>query len=188
MASVSNLDEDLRESRGAKYHALEPAVRAWLEQVAGPLPAGLLLEALHDGVVLCRAMAAIAPQVPCKCRASGVAFMQMENIALFLAAAQQLGVPHDELFQTVDLYEEKDPYAVALTLVSVSRKAAAVRPGVPVIGPQVAEKRAPVKPLKPGHLQGKAWSTVEYGYMGGASQGSEGVVFGKAREVVPRRG
>jgi hypothetical protein len=35
-------------------------------------------------------------------------FKQMENISNFLRACRALGVPEPDLFETVDLFEEKD--------------------------------------------------------------------------------
>lgn len=56
MASVSSLDKDLRNMRLGKYTP-EAAneVRAWIETSIGErLAAGDLLDALKDGIALCR--------------------------------------------------------------------------------------------------------------------------------------
>lgn len=56
MASVSSLDKDLRNLRLGKYTPEAAAeVRVWIEQaLAEHLDAGDLLEALQDGVALCK--------------------------------------------------------------------------------------------------------------------------------------
>lgn len=56
MASVTSLDRDLRKMRLDKYTpAAANEVRAWIEGVLGQsLEKGDLLEALKDGVALCR--------------------------------------------------------------------------------------------------------------------------------------
>ena len=56
MASVSSLDNDLRQMRLDKYTPRATnEVRAWIEEVLGDkLAPGDLLEALKDGVALCR--------------------------------------------------------------------------------------------------------------------------------------
>ena len=56
MASVSSLDKDLRQMRLDKYTPQAAnEVRAWIEEVLGDrLTPGDLLEALKDGVALCR--------------------------------------------------------------------------------------------------------------------------------------
>lgn len=56
MASVSSLDKDLRNMRLGKYTP-EAAneVRLWIEKVLGErLAPGDLLEALRDGIALCK--------------------------------------------------------------------------------------------------------------------------------------
>jgi hypothetical protein len=56
MASVSSLDNDLRQMRLDKYTPRATnEVRAWIEEVLGDkLAPGDLLDALKDGVALCR--------------------------------------------------------------------------------------------------------------------------------------
>ena len=147
-----------------------------------------LIESLKSGVTLCKVAnklkAADETSGFIKWKESKMPFVQMEQISQFLTFARSYGVPEDELFQTVDLFEEKDPAIVYQTLKSVSRYANKKHPDLfPVIGPQLATKRPrpPVK-QKPKHLQ-TGWSTTEYGYMGGASQKSEGIVFGQRRNI-----
>ncbi|CAI6900671.1 ANL_collapsed_G0053590.mRNA.1.CDS.1 [Saccharomyces cerevisiae] len=93
-----------------------------------------------------------------------------------LSFSRKYGVPEDELFQTIDLFEKKDPAIVFQTLKSLSRYANKKHPDrFPVLGPQLSTKkpRPPVK-SKPKHLQdGTGWSTFEYGYMKGASQATK---------------
>jgi hypothetical protein len=45
----------------------------------------------------------------------------MENINKFIKAAQDIGVPHDQLFRTVDLYEKKNIPEVTGGLIAVAR-------------------------------------------------------------------
>jgi len=56
MASVSSLDRDMRNIRLSKYTPqAAKEVRAWIEDVLGEqLTAGDLLDALKDGVALCK--------------------------------------------------------------------------------------------------------------------------------------
>lgn len=62
-----------------------------------------------------------AGSVP-KINQSSMAFKCMENINAFLAAAQALGVPNQETFQTVDLWERQNLNAVVICLQSLGRK------------------------------------------------------------------
>ena len=56
MASVTSLDKDLRRMRLDKYTpAAANEARQWIEETLGErLPGGDLLEALKDGVALCK--------------------------------------------------------------------------------------------------------------------------------------
>jgi hypothetical protein len=56
MASVSSLDQDMRNMRLSKYTPKAAnEVRDWIEEVLGErLQAGDLLESLKDGVALCK--------------------------------------------------------------------------------------------------------------------------------------
>nr|XP_054764290.1 transgelin-like [Lytechinus pictus] len=56
-----------------------------------------------------------SPQIK-KINTSAMAFMQMENIGNFVKFAEQFGVPKESLFQTVDLYEERDVGMVVMCL------------------------------------------------------------------------
>lgn len=106
----------------------------------------------------------------------------MENIVAFLRAASQAGVPDDELFETVDLFESRDPIQVVTTIRAYSRCANKLNPSIPVLGPQIAEKQN-TGPRVFNPVQIPAWNTHQYGYMGGANQSTEGVTMGRRREI-----
>ncbi|CDO93571.1 unnamed protein product [Kluyveromyces dobzhanskii CBS 2104] len=189
---VKSLDDDLRESRSKKFSGKDVAeIRDWVyNAIEEDVPNEELLKALKDGTVLCRLSNRLLKEDTgnsntIKWKNSKIAFVQMEQIAMFLQFAATYGVPEDELFQTVDLYEEKDPAIVYQTIKSLSRYANVKHPNVfPVIGPQLSKKRTrpPVKD-KPSYLKNTGWSTVEYGYMKGANQSTEGIVFGNKRDI-----
>ncbi|RAL08129.1 calponin homology domain protein [Aspergillus homomorphus CBS 101889] len=227
MASVTSLDKDLRNLRLSRYTPQAAAeIRSWIEEVLHEkLPAGDLLDALKDGVALCRLVnLAVSPGV--KYKQSSMPFVQMENISHFLRACQMppLSLPPHDVFLTVDLYEAKDPAQVLQCLTSFSRRANALQPSkFPyAIGPQ--SKGSSLSPHVTGSSQGgaytptksrgfgdsssshtsparspqsvstwskksdehttaPAWNIHQYGYMGGASQGNQGVAFGARRQI-----
>ncbi|KAL4896796.1 hypothetical protein BDV59DRAFT_171565 [Aspergillus ambiguus] len=131
MASVTSLDKDLRSLRLSRYTPQAAAeVREWIEEVLQErLSSGDLLEALKDGVALCRLVnLAVSPGV--KYKVSSMPFVQMENISHFLRACQiaPLSLPPHDVFLTVDLYEAKDPAQVLQCLMAFSRRANALQP------------------------------------------------------------
>ncbi|XP_041808313.1 transgelin-like [Chelmon rostratus] len=76
---------------------------------------------LKDGRVLCELINSLhASNKPIRsAKPSSTAFKQMEQIALFLKAAENYGVTTTDVFQTVDLYEGKDLAAVQRTLMAL---------------------------------------------------------------------
>ncbi|KAJ8100340.1 calponin homology domain-containing protein [Lipomyces tetrasporus] len=188
MASVTSLDQDMAELRKSKYDAKSATeAKAWIEELLGEsLGPEDLIDLLRDGVILCRLVNIVMPTANLKYKSSRMPFVQMENISMFLRAAASLGLPQYDLFQTVDLYEAKDPAQVLQTLYSFSRHANKQNPAMPLLGPKLATKReSPINHPKQG-VDIPAWNTHQYGYMGGASQGSEKVVFSKRRDIVYR--
>jgi hypothetical protein len=57
-----------------------------------------------------------------KINKTSLAFKCMENINAFLDAAKALGVPAQETFQTVDLWERQNLNSVVICLQSLGRK------------------------------------------------------------------
>ncbi|TID30918.1 hypothetical protein CANINC_000510 [Pichia inconspicua] len=194
----TNLDQDLANSRLAKYEnpQLQKEVKVWITDILGNeinlnyFNSSDLMDSLKDGVILCQLINKIFGNETVKYKDSKIAFMQMENIEKFLRFCQIKGIQHDELFQTVDLFEKKDPYQVIMGLQSFSRMVYKETNGkFPFIGPSIAKKNIrPPKPPKPEHLLSKnggvPWSSIEYGYMNGSNQQTESVVFGGRRDIV----
>merc|ERR1719259_662403 len=71
----------------------------------------------------------------------GPAFLLMENVQSFLAAAKKYGVPDEEVFQTPDLFEGRNLPQVSLCLFSLGR-ATQNHPEYtgPSLGPKMATK------------------------------------------------
>ena len=97
----------------------------------------------------------------------------MENINNFLVAAESLGCPRHDLFQTIDLYERKNPNQVIDAMFSVSRHAASKGWNGATIGPKLATKRQ-VEFSNEQLQQSNAIIGRQAGYPMGASQSGMG--------------
>ncbi|KAL8809597.1 MAG: hypothetical protein Q9223_007902, partial [Gallowayella weberi] len=132
MASVSSLDKDLRNMRLGKYTPQAAnEVRAWIEESLGEqLTAGDLLDALKDGTALCKLVNLATGPPGVRFKQSSMPFVQMENISHFLRACKSppLNLQAHDIFQTVDLYENKDPAQVLTCISAFSRRANAIQP------------------------------------------------------------
>lgn len=183
----TSLDHDLKVLRQSKFNTeLAEQAKSWILNIIKESSPDDFIPLIKSGVVLCKLAQALSESTnygKIKYKESSMPFIQMENISNFLNFIKAYGVPQDEIFTTIDLYEEQDTTIVLQTIVSLSRYAHERDPSkYEVIGPKLAKKKPPVKPSKPIHLKG--WSTAEYGYMKGSSQATEGVVFGNKRDVV----
>jgi len=137
-----------------------------------------LYEVLKDGTLLCRLVNCIKPGSAKKINKSTMAFKCMENINVFLEAAKDLGVPPQETFQTVDLWERQNLNSVVICLQSLGRKAGNF--GKPSIGPKEAEKN--VRSFSEEQMRaGQGVISLQYGSNKGATQ--SGINFGNTRHM-----
>ncbi|AMD20566.1 HDL178Wp [Eremothecium sinecaudum] len=155
-ADVTKLDDDLKALRNSKFgpDGIEE-IKIWIFSVLNEeAPEGPLLEALRDGVVLCRLANELHEEdtgIPnhIKWKRSKKPFVQMEQISLFLDFMLSYGVREDEVFRTIDLYEGNDPSSVYLALISLSRYANQKHPEkFPVIGRRRVAKKKPREPVE----------------------------------------
>uniref|UniRef100_A0A2P2HVY1 Muscle-specific protein 20-like n=1 Tax=Hirondellea gigas TaxID=1518452 RepID=A0A2P2HVY1_9CRUS len=101
---------------------LEQEVLDWISAVMGsPIPAGSLEDILKDGVILCNLMNKIQPNSIKKIQTSGGNFKLMENVQRFQEAMKKYGVPHEEIFQTADLFERRNIPQVVISVFSLGR-------------------------------------------------------------------
>nr|CAD7398620.1 unnamed protein product [Timema cristinae] len=120
----------------------------------------------------------IQPNSVKKINESKMAFKCMENINQFLEVAKNLGVPPQETFQTVDLWERQNLNSVVICLQSLGRKAHNY--GKPSIGPKEAEKN--VRNFSEEQMRaGQGVISLQYGSNKGATQ--SGINFGNTRHM-----
>ncbi|CAG9856106.1 unnamed protein product [Phyllotreta striolata] len=135
-------------------------------------------EVLRDGTLLCKLVNSIKPNMVKKINHTTMAFKCMENINAFLEAAKELGVPPQETFQTVDLWERQNLNSVVICLQSLGRKAD--KYGKPHIGPKEAEKNE--RMFSEDKLRaGQTIIGLQMGSNKGANQ--SGINFGNTRHM-----
>lgn len=135
-------------------------------------------ETLKDGTLLCRLVNSIKTDSVKKINHTTMAFKCMENINAFLLSAKNLGVPAQESFQTVDLWERQNLNSVVMCLQSLGRKAGNY--GKPSIGPKEADKN--VRHFTDEQLKaGQGVISLQYGSNKGANQ--SGINFGNTRHM-----
>ena len=122
---TEGLDAALARKMAAKYDlGLQAEVCDWVAGLGVAVDGSSMdtfMTSLKDGVLLCQLVNKIRPGMVKKVNKMKMPFMQMENIASFLTAATAIGVGSSESFQTVDLFEAKNPVAVLLCLSSLMR-------------------------------------------------------------------
>ncbi|BHF83732.1 Calponin-2 [Sparganum proliferum] len=154
----------------SKYDpAAEQEVVQWISQLTGQTVATGregLQRSLKDGQILVRLVDAVyertpnlPPQAasvrrPLKPNTASLPFKQMENIQIFLDAAEAYGVPKTSLFQTVDLYESRNMSQVINTIMQLGTECQRNGFQGPTCGPRPTQKQArqwTAEQLRAGH-------------------------------------
>jgi hypothetical protein len=146
------MDAELAAKRLAQFDPARAAVAvAWLCDLSKTpqFPVDQMWARLKDGHILCQAANKLAANACPKVNSSAMPFKQMENITAFINACRNVfKVPEHELFETVDLYEEKDLGCFVTCICSLGRVVAAAPPrgftgphiGYSTIPGQIAEQ------------------------------------------------
>jgi len=168
-------------SKYNEHHAHE--VLEWISEIINkPLNTNgemdNFYDVLKDGTILCELVNEIKAGSVKKINTSTMAFKCMENINNFLAVATTLGVPSQEQFQTVSLWERQALNSVVICLQTLGRKAPNF--GKPGIGPKEATKN--VRNFSEEQLkQGDSVIGLQMGSNKGATQA--GINFGNTRHM-----
>ncbi|XP_050305628.1 muscle-specific protein 20-like [Anthonomus grandis grandis] len=100
----------------------EREAQAWIESVIGerfpPMPYEF---ALRDGIILCKLMNRLQPGIISKINTSGGDYKMMDNLSQFQKACVKYGVPDVDLFQTTDLWDQKNIALVTTTIFAIGR-------------------------------------------------------------------
>ncbi|KAI1006961.1 hypothetical protein K3495_g1258 [Podosphaera aphanis] len=152
MPSTSTfIAKDMRKLRLDRYTtAAANETRSFIEECLGEqLTSGDLLEALKDGIALCKIINKVVPETLRFKTNATMPFVQMENISLFLEACKNppFNLQSHDVFLTVDLYECKDPAQVLQCLAAFSRAAHKIDP---VRFPNPIGKRSNMSPQSTG--------------------------------------
>ena len=111
----------------------------WMETVLGTKLEHDVQNTLKSGVVLLQLISKIT-STPYTIDNSKLAFKQMENVSRFCNECRKVGVPDQENFVTLDLYEAKNLPKVIECLGSLARNATQKGYNVPQLGPKLADK------------------------------------------------
>ncbi|NP_001040437.1 muscular protein 20 [Bombyx mori] len=110
---------------GKREPEKEAEAQRWIESVIGErFPSDLPYElALRDGIILCKLMNRLQPGIIPKVNISGGDYKFMDNISQFQKACIKYGVPDVDLFQTTDLWDQKNIVLVTQTIFAIGRTA-----------------------------------------------------------------
>ncbi|KAL3313441.1 Muscle-specific protein 20 [Cichlidogyrus casuarinus] len=182
----SGLSRDVRKKLDGKRDAdLEEQILDWIETNLGSKldRTKPFEDILKNGIVLCNLMNKLMPDSVKKINADPkMPFKIMENINAFLQAAQKYGVPANDLFQTVDLFEKKDIGQVGQCLLALGRTCQ-THPEYtgPQLGPKLAHENK--REFTEEQLrEGANVVSLQYGTNKGASQA--GMSMGKQRMIL----
>lgn len=182
-AGKAGINADAQARINSKYNDdIATETLEWIKTLTGESidttgTADNLYEVLKDGTILCKLVNSIQEGSVKKINQSTMAFKCMENINAFLDAAKKLGVPPQETFQTIDLWEKQNLYSVIICLQSLGRKAGNY--GKPTLGPKEADKN--VREFTEEQLNaGQNVISLQYGTNKGQQSG---ISFGNRRQI-----
>jgi hypothetical protein len=167
---------------GKRDPQTENEVLEWIEAIIGEkLPNGPYEEVLRDGIVLCKLMNKLIPGCIPKYNTSGGQFKLMENINHFQDNAKKYGVPEQDVFQTVDLWERRNIPQVTQCIFALGRTAQ-IHPEYrgPILGPKLSDENR--RDFTDEQLRAsEGIINLQYGTNKGANQSGQN--FGNTRHM-----
>lgn len=107
--TLGALDRDVKNKIAAKYDPeREREVIEWIEAVTGRDLGGSLADGLHDGKTVCEMINIIFPGTVTDISSKKMAFFQRENVSKYLEGCKSAGMNSVDLFDTQDLYDNKN--------------------------------------------------------------------------------
>ncbi|EEZ98617.2 Muscle-specific protein 20-like Protein [Tribolium castaneum] len=161
----------------------EKEAQAWIEAVIGerfpPVPYEI---ALRDGIILCKLMNRLCPGIISKINTSGGDYKMMDNLSQFQKACVRYGVPDVDLFQSTDLWDQKNIAAVTITIFAIGRTAYKHPEWKgPWLGPRPSEENK--REFTEQQLRaGEAIIGLQAGTNKGATQAGQN--FGASRKII----
>lgn len=138
------LDAELAAKAADKYdYGAEAEAQEWMEKIVGRSFPTNFADSLHDGVFLCHLINKIAPGTIKRVNENTkMPFKQMENISYFLKSCRVLGVAEYNVFETVDLFDQKDLGVVVTCIHALGRSVQKTCPSFhgPVLGRKESSK------------------------------------------------
>jgi transgelin len=141
--TLGALDRDVKNKIAAKYDPeREAEVIAWIEAVTGESLNGSLVDGLHDGKTVCNLINICFPGTVDDISSKSMAFFQRENISKYLDGCKRRGMNLVDLFDTQDLYDNKNIVNVINHFYSFSAfvKAKSSKFNGPFIGVKLSDK------------------------------------------------
>ncbi|KAM9983283.1 hypothetical protein ACTFIZ_000183 [Dictyostelium cf. discoideum] len=107
--AVSSLNSDIRTKEAFKFSPeLQKAAQDWIEEITKEKFKSSFSSSLKDGILLCRLINTIIPNTILYINNGNSSFKKMENIGNYLKGCLVVGLKKTDLFDTPDLFEEKN--------------------------------------------------------------------------------
>lgn len=109
------------ENKATTNETFKERVKKWIEEMLEVRIECELIRGLKDGTVLCLLMNRVKPGCIRTIQFSDRPFRQMENVSSFIRALREFGVPENDVFDTVDLFQHQNEELVLRGLQSFAR-------------------------------------------------------------------